>query len=109
VGQKPLYEKIYRERLSKNCENFWGEIRSFMKTLFPILILAVLHYWPSYAGTDYSPTECPVVGNIDSKIFHVPGGKSYAKMLRKNKGKDNRKCFKTEKQAEDEGFRKSKT
>ena len=56
----------------------------------------------------YSPAECPVVGNTSSHIFHVPGGSSYAKMLIKNQGSDNRQCFKTEGEAESAGYRKAK-
>ena len=59
-------------------------------------------------ASDYTPSECPVVGNIDSKIYHIPGGESYAKMLRKNKKGDNRKCFKNEAEALGAGYRKAK-
>ena len=63
----------------------------------------------SFANSSmYEPIECVVVGNTNSKIYHVAGGRSYAKMLRKNKGKDNRKCFSSEKEAKDADYRKSK-
>lgn len=63
----------------------------------------------AYAAPDiYNPQECPVVGNTDSYKFHMPGQRHYAKMLRKNKKGDNRKCFNTEKEAEIANFVKSK-
>jgi hypothetical protein len=58
---------------------------------------------------DYTPEECPVVGNTNSKIYHLPGGRSYAKMLRENTHGDNRQCFKTEDEATKAGYRKSKS
>lgn len=60
-----------------------------------------------FAG-DYTREDCPVVGNTESKIYHVRGGLSYEKMLRKNRTGDNRQCFKSEKEALDAGYRKAK-
>lgn len=57
---------------------------------------------------DYSPQECPVVGNSNSRIYHVPGGKSYAKILRQNRRGDNRVCFQTEQEAQGGGYRRAK-
>lgn len=57
---------------------------------------------------DYTPAECPVVGNTDSFIYHVSGGYFYARMLRQNQGHDNRKCFKNEQQAVQAGYRRSR-
>lgn len=57
---------------------------------------------------DYSPGECPVVGNTNSRIYHVGSGRSYANMLRENKQGDNRACFKNEVEAEKNGYRKAK-
>lgn len=57
---------------------------------------------------DYSPKECPVVGNTQSTIYHVPGGQFYGQMLKKNENGDNRKCFQSEQEAIKEGYRKSK-
>ena len=67
------------------------------------------------AAKDYTPDECPVVGNTESGIYHVPGGLHYSEMLRENKDvkegkkKDNRQCFGTEQDAKKAGYRKSKT
>lgn len=58
----------------------------------------------------FTPENCPVVGNKNSKIYHVKGGASFEKMLKnKPSGADNRECFKTEDDAKKAGFRKSKT
>jgi hypothetical protein len=54
---------------------------------------------------DYSPQECPVVGNTHSGIYHTAGGHSYAKMLRLNHSGDNRRCFKSTQEAQKAGFR----
>jgi hypothetical protein len=53
-------------------------------------------------------SECPVVGNTESKIYHVPGGLYYERMLVRNSGGDNRRCFGNESEAESAGFRASK-
>jgi hypothetical protein len=58
---------------------------------------------------DYTPQECPIVGNKNSGIYHVPGGRHYLKMLRKNKRGDNRDCFQNEAAAKAAGYRRSKT
>lgn len=79
-----------------------------MKIKFGILFLLLMFFTKSFAS-DYSTADCPVIGNTETSIYHVPGGKHYGKMLRKNKGKDNRKCFKTEDEAKNSGYRKSKT
>lgn len=56
---------------------------------------------------NYTKEECPVVGNIQSQIYHVPGGRFYKMMLQKNKRADNRRCFQTQSEAVKAGFRKS--
>lgn len=49
--------------------------------------------------------SCSVVGNVNSKIFHVAG----SAYLKKNGiKKENRKCFKSEALAKKAGFRKAK-
>ncbi len=75
-----------------------------------ILLIAglLLLIAPTAEAKDYTPKECPVVGNLNSRIYHVPGGNSYAKMLRQNKSGDNRKCFQTESQAQKAGYRQAK-
>jgi hypothetical protein len=57
---------------------------------------------------DYTASECPVVGNKSSGIYHVPGGAHYRKMLKQNKQGDNRECFQNELAAKGAGYRKSK-
>ncbi len=57
---------------------------------------------------DYSESECPVVGNTNSHIFHVKGCPNYMQMLEQNKGSDNRQCFKTRDEAKSNGYRISK-
>lgn len=61
----------------------------------------------NYSQAQMSRDECPVVSNTHSYIYHVPGGYFYPRMLIKNKGKDNHRCFKTESAAKAVGFRKS--
>lgn len=61
------------------------------------------------SARDFTPKECPVVGNKDSRIYHVPGGMHYRRMLQKNKRGDNRVCFQSELAARMAGYRKSKT
>lgn len=56
----------------------------------------------------YSKKCCPIIGNTQSMIFHVPGGEYYNMMLEKNKGLDNRMCFRNKKDAIAKGFRQSK-
>jgi hypothetical protein len=57
----------------------------------------------------YTPNECPVVGNTNSRIYHVPGGRFYERMLVLNaNGRDNRRCFASETEAQKEGYRRSK-
>jgi hypothetical protein len=82
-------------------------LRNLFATFFCILLFAL----PSSlvaAPAAYTPEECPVIGNTNSKIYHMAGGQSYAKMLRKNKNGDNRDCFQTEELATAAGYRKSK-
>jgi len=78
-----------------------------MKRLFP-LILAFLSFLTPAFARNYTPTECRVVGNTNSRIYHTPGGRSYAKMLRENQKGDNQECFKTEAAARAAGYRHSK-
>lgn len=63
------------------------------------------------SARDYTPKDCPVVGNTNSKIYHVPGGVNYRRMLQENKkpSRDNRECFPNEEAARKAGYRKSKT
>ncbi|MBM4125225.1 MAG: hypothetical protein FJ246_09800 [Nitrospira sp.] len=62
------------------------------------------------SARDFTPKECPVVGNKNSKIYHTPGGLNYRRMLQENKrGADNRVCFPNEEAARTAGYRKSKT
>ena len=63
----------------------------------------------SCEARDYSPSECSVVGNTNSRIYHTEGGEFYARMLRRNKkGGDNRQCFNTVQQARQTGYRASR-
>ena len=60
-------------------------------------------------GKDYTSEECPVVGNTETYIYHVPGDRNYREMLQENenKQKDNRRCFESRLEAEKAGYRKS--
>lgn len=79
-----------------------------MAKILVIIFMIFFFGLQSSQAKDYTPTNCPVVGNTNSYIYHVPGGSHYAKMLRQNRYSDNRKCFKTEQEAENAGYRKSK-
>jgi hypothetical protein len=59
-------------------------------------------------SSNFNSNECPVVGNTDSNIYHVSGGRFYETMLERNSDGDNRKCFNSESEAEGAGFRRSK-
>lgn len=67
--------------------------------------LLILLMGANALAKDYSPWECPVVGNVDSSIFHFKGCPNYEQMLTKNKGPDNRRCFKTPDEAKSSGYR----
>lgn len=53
----------------------------------------------------YLMRDCPVVGNTESGIYHMPGQTHYQRMLVvnkcavKGKCKDNRRCFESEAEA----------
>lgn len=58
---------------------------------------------------DYSPHECPVAGNVDSGIYHVPGSRDYRKLLTGGKARLFRvACFDSEAEALGAGYRKTK-
>ncbi len=61
-------------------------------------------------GKDYTQQECPVVGNLETRIYHVPGDRNYWQMLRENKvNRDNRACFKSPAEAEKAGYLRSRS
>ena len=78
------------------------------KLLTAILLLLLASPFVASAR-DYTPQQCPVVGNTNSRIYHTPGGRHYRQMLQENKRGDNRVCFRTEEAAKAAGYRKSKT
>ena len=79
-----------------------------------VLQLTVLAFWaavlPGFAR-DFAPSECPVVGNKETKIYHTPGGLKYRQMLQENQkaARENRVCFPNEEAAKNVGYRKSKS
>jgi len=59
-------------------------------------------------GRDFTEKECPIVGNSETRIYHVPGDRNYGEMLQENKErKDNRVCFRSSQEAEKAGYRRS--
>jgi len=52
------------------------------------------------SGTYYCPSDKPIKGNAQSGIYHVPSGQYYSRTMPE-------KCFATEQEAKDAGFRKS--
>ncbi|MFN7087082.1 MAG: hypothetical protein ACK4N4_10730 [Burkholderiales bacterium] len=73
-------------------------------------LAAALAIAPAEASArDYSRHECPVIGNAGSGIYHTPASDSYRKLLKENpQGEDNRICFRTETEARNAGYRKSR-
>ena len=78
-----------------------------MKTFGTVCLWAVTL---AAVAQDYTRADCPVVGNINSKIYHKPGNSHYAMMLIQNKKghPDNRQCFPTAGAAEQAGYRAAK-
>jgi hypothetical protein len=70
---------------------------------FFIMLFAVVAF-----GRDFSESECPVVGNTESGIYHVKGCPNYEQMLAQNKHSDNRKCFKSRGEADTNNYRIAK-
>ena len=62
-------------------------------------------------GQYFTENECPVVGNSDTHIYHLPGDRNYGQMLEENKDrkKDNRVCSKSRVEAEKAGYRRSRS
>ncbi len=61
-------------------------------------------YFVGTPKTRVDLNSCFIVGNYSSYIYHLKGSKYIKGMVLKNK-----KCFSTETEARDAGFRKSKT
>lgn len=61
-------------------------------------------------GQYFTEKECPVVGNSETHIYHLPGDRNYGQMLEENKDKkkNNRVCFKSRVEAENAGYRRSR-
>ena len=74
------------------------------KTVLLLFLISSLNVF----AKDYSEKECPVVGNKKSGIFHVKGCLNYMQMLEKNRGYDNRECFKNRGEAIKSGYRIAK-
>ena len=61
-------------------------------------------------GRNFTEKECPIVGNSETYIYHLPGDRNYGQMLQENKvKKDNRVCFKLRVEAEKAGYRRSRS
>lgn len=76
---------------------------------YKLIIVFSLVLIPNIAvAQNYTPQQCPVIGNTTSHIYHTQGGHFYRRMLQKNRGKDNRHCFQTTQQARQNGYRASK-
>jgi hypothetical protein len=61
-------------------------------------------------GQYFTEKECPVVGNSETHIYHLPGDRNYGQMLEENKDKkeNNRVCFESRAEAEKAGYRRSR-
>ena len=74
-------------------------------------LMAALVVAPAAYGRNYTPEECPAVGNSDTHIYHMSGDRNYRQMLVENKKtkNDNRMCFKSSLAAENAGYRRSRS
>lgn len=79
-----------------------------MQYLLITLVMALFLSSSIGYAKDFTKEECPVVGNTNSMIYHLPSQKFYDRMLIRNRGKDNRRCFPSEKDAQKEGYRRSR-
>jgi hypothetical protein len=61
-------------------------------------------------GQYFTEKECPVVGNSETHIYHLPGDRNYGQMLEENMGKkkNTRVCFKSRVEAESADYRRSR-
>ena len=83
-----------------------------MKILWGYLVVVfVLSASSSAFGGNFTEKECPVVGNSETFIYHLPGDRNYGQMLQENKEKkkDNRLCFKSHLEAEKAGYSRSRS
>ena len=51
----------------------------------------------------YQETDCPVIGNAKSDVYHIPGGQYYDQM----RFSPDRVCLRSEEEARRTGFRRS--
>jgi hypothetical protein len=75
----------------------------------PLVVALVLAASSVTFGRDFTEKECPVVGNSETHIYHIPGDRNYRQMLQENTKKDNRVCFKSGAEAEKAGYRRSRS
>lgn len=83
-----------------------------MKIQWRYLVVVFLFSDSSSAfGLNFTEKECPVVGNSETFIYHLPGDRNYGQMLQENKEKkkDNRLCFKSRLEAEKAGYSRSRS
>jgi hypothetical protein len=76
-----------------------------------LVIVFLLSVSSSAFGVNFTEKECPVVGNSETFIYHLPGDRNYGQMLQENKEKkkDNRLCFKSRLEAEKAGYGRSRS
>lgn len=79
-----------------------------MKKLLLLFCLVTLVAQPAFAR-NFTPKECPIVGNTKTETYYLPTSKNYKMMLMDDKKADNRNCFKTEQYAKDSGYHKAGT
>ena len=72
---------------------------------FGLRVVVLFSFFSALAyGRNFTPQECPVIGNSNTRIYHVPKDRNYRQMLVENKTtKDNRVCFNTSSAAESAG------
>ncbi|MBK8191350.1 MAG: hypothetical protein IPK79_12985 [Vampirovibrionales bacterium] len=83
-------------------------------TILTLLVIAGLYgrsqlgYKPTAIDEALGAKQCPIIGNVDSKLYHTPKEHHYLELLQRNKARENRICFSQEWEAWLAGYKKSK-
>lgn len=78
----------------------------------PLLVSLLASTWslPSLPpNRDYTAAECPVAGNVESGIYHLPGSRGHRLLVTGGKDRSLRvACFADESEATGAGYRRPK-
>lgn len=106
LGSKPIQEK--------SKIDFWNKNKFLIMTLLIIFTITVFSVYGKnqiklsiYNCTSIKGNvSLSLNGTVDEKIYHIPGSKFYSTLILKESEGD--RCFRSEQEAIDLGFRKSK-